>query len=516
MSPRTRKFFYNFEAKALPFTVTILLIIAGLSVFFVLMPESTVKATTLPLDFSVEYTGVTHLSDSYRDSFIYKNDTGDYWLFYIEKDDEELRYKRGSSFPDAFDGASGNVDTDAYRISGVTTISNVLHVYFISRPGNLEYATWDGSSWSSTDTSIDFDSDNLGFAEYDDGTSQYWVVAEEYDTNDITVVNSSDGETWGNSVEIDTDGKKPCPVVYDSELYCFYYDYDGDEVVYNKFDGSSWGSQQAVSGWIDTFEYNTPRACYHEGEDCIFLAVQNQSDSNDCIYKIYNGSGWSDEQDFDGSDSNEIGLVSYFNNTLVVPYYDTGNSDIYYRVSNFSAPSEDASEFGIIDSYLDSGLLKWSGQAGDTTYSNETVGAGNNVTFYVDVNVSENCTDVYIDLSADTTFQVGGSGATGVNFSTGGNATMYLQVSNDTDWDSSDWGEFNSTNGYNISLNTSTDGNTWDDICNDVNVFPIRKASGNITITCRFKLVLDAGISAGTYNITNTAWKILHKYETTW
>jgi len=46
MSPKTRKFMRNIEAKALPFTVMALLIIARLSAVFVLQPQNIVSAAS--------------------------------------------------------------------------------------------------------------------------------------------------------------------------------------------------------------------------------------------------------------------------------------------------------------------------------------------------------------------------------------------------------------------------------------------------------------------------------------
>jgi len=170
---------------------------------------------------------------------------------------------------------------------------------------------------------------------------------------------------------------------------------------------------------------------------------------------------------------------------------------------------EDPSEFGIFASYLNNNNITFSGTSGETSYSNESVSTGKNVTIYTSVNTSENCTDIYIDLSGDTTF----GDSDEVNFSTGGGSTMYLQVSTNSTWDGSTWVEFNSTNGYNISLN-----NEWENLSDDdANPFTIRNASGNITIICRFKLVIGEGINQGEYATdNNTIWEISHKYETTW
>ena len=167
-----------------------------------------------------------------------------------------------------------------------------------------------------------------------------------------------------------------------------------------------------------------------------------------------------------------------------------------------------ASWFNIVDSYLDSGAVTWSGEADTITYSNETAGVGNNVTIETDVNISENCTDAYIDLSGDTAFGAGDQ----VDFdSSSGNSTMWLQVGTDETW-SDEWVQFTDANLYNISLNTS-----WASLSDDSNPFVINNASGNVTIHCIFKLVLGAGISAATYDTSSTSvWKITWKYETTW
>ena len=172
---------------------------------------------------------------------------------------------------------------------------------------------------------------------------------------------------------------------------------------------------------------------------------------------------------------------------------------------------EVSSEMGILDT-LDGGYVTWTGeeeQAGQTIYTNETGSTGKNVTIYTTMNVSEDCIDIFVDLSGDTT--LGDSNE--IDFdSSSGNSDMYLQISRDDDWDSSDWLQFTDANNYNISLNTS-----WTSICNDPNPFELDFPAGNITIYCIFRLDITPSLSSGTYStVNNNVWKIVHKTQPKW
>ena len=189
-----------------------------------------------------------------------------------------------------------------------------------------------------------------------------------------------------------------------------------------------------------------------------------------------------------------ITTYNSINNASDGDFFDVGSETANDETSSYSVTNLDTNT-----------RILWSGQAGDNLYSNDTVGGGNNATLTVNVNASEDCTDIFFDLSGDTTL----GSKNEVDFdSSSGNASMYLQVGTDDSW-SDEWVQFTDANSYNISLNTS-----WSSLSDDPNPFPIENADDDVVITCIFKLELEGTITAvGTFTTANTVWEIVFKSE---
>jgi len=195
---------------------------------------------------------------------------------------------------------------------------------------------------------------------------------------------------------------------------------------------------------------------------------------------------------------------------------DTGWNIDWVFVANYTSPAPtwsdfgsqqtaEVTDFGILYQTLDDQYVKLEGDSGATVYSNETTGAGQNLTFYLNIAAPDNCTDVFIDLSGDTA--LGPSDE--IDFdSSSGNSDMFLQVSLDDDWENN-WTQFTDANGYNISLNDE-----WENISNDNNPFPVDESSGNTTFVCIFRIDLGPGIDPGSYYTeTNSICKVVYEIE---
>jgi len=247
----------------------------------------------------------------------------------------------------------------------------------------------------------------------------------------------------------------------------------------------------------DDIRYNCTYMAEWE-DNAHFICYQNDSELADETSNVLTGSQkfyakvWDSTQDC----TLTIYWIFFSEYAATEPSWGTISSE---------RPNSNASELGIISSYLSSGNILFSGQADTTVYCNETTGAGNNVTIYTSVNVSENCTDIYVDLSGDLT--LGGSNQIDLD-SSSGNSDIFLQASTST-W-SGEWLQFTDANSYNLSLNTN-----WASISDDTNPFNITNSDGNTTIILRFRIDLGSGIAAGTYNSTSDSWKITHKTEDT-
>jgi len=525
-----RRFLKNIEAKVLPYTILLLIILVSFTSIFVMLPPSNkiVNAEPGSSDWSGEYVVVSTTSNSKGFSgMVYKNTTSDYWCFYIDQANKDLFYRHNttaSSLPDFTDDSETqitNANANAYRIGGVMKYGNTMYLFYtINAAGNdpIYRLTWNGAEWISN-TLVNNENSNNGprfdVQEFDDGTNQYWLCFTD-DAQDLHIINGTSPTGLGNNTEIDTNiGVEGGDFgTYNNDLYVFYTDGTDSTLMQYRQLSEGWVSEHtlidhASDSLICPIAHNFTS---NDGETLV-IGWRNDTESGESLYyKVLNGSGLSSEMYLCSSGSAEdisnkiIDIAD--ENKLVVCW---SPKDTYFGFSyvlyNYTPPYE-VSVYGIIDSYLDNGYVTWSGEQNTTVFSNETGSTGKNVTFYTDVNISENCTDVFVDLSGDIT--LGASNE--IDFdSSSGNSEMYLQVGIDETW-SDEWVQFTDANSYNISLNIS-----WDSLSDDANPFVINNSSGNVTIHCIFKLVLPETISSNTYlTSSSSVWLITWKYETTW
>ena len=405
--------------------------------------------------------------------------------------------------------------TTATKLIGTTIISVMMIVValssvFVLMPETTVKADWSASNYTYTEG---FEDDTVGQL-----PTEYWYTI--WDEYGYWAVSNVKAHTGFKSALIDSSLSSgghynlTNTSAIDYFNFSVYVDDTSDagkfKIYFRNYSSSAlgpfflWDSSSTDLQWYDGSNYHT--LCQYSLQTwenwCIEFHYTNHTFA---LFEDGAIKGWGDFRD--SPDEFTEFCIAGGNGHATTVYYD----DIEIGSPTEFEPQgggEDPSEFGIIDNYLDSGKVTWSGEANIDTYSNATAGVGNNVTFYTDVNVSENCTDVYIDLSGDTAF----GAADQVDFdSSSGNSTMWLQVGTDETW-SDEWVQFTDANSYNISLNTS-----WASLSDDTNPFVIRNASGNVTIHCIFKLSLGAGISAATYDTSSTSvWKVTWKYETTW
>ncbi|GAH12560.1 unnamed protein product, partial [marine sediment metagenome] len=127
--------------------------------------------------------------------------------------------------------------------------------------------------------------------------------------------------------------------------------------------------------------------------------------------------------------------------------------------------------------------ITWTGIAGETVWSNATVGDGGTMDNYMVINTTDNVTEIWVycdDLDA---------GITASNIS--------MEVSSDgTTW-SGNTVSF-SDGGSNITINNSQWANLW---CNGANPFSGDGLTDKTAhIYCRFKLSIPGGAGTGTYS----------------
>ena len=548
---KTKKFLKNIEAKALPITTVFLLVVAILTSVFVILPseDKFVSAATVDQflyhkEIQIDHDQVPSVQSNFPVLIKLSSDTdlaadaldSGYDIAFFASDQEtqlnhEIEY---------FNGSTGALVAWVNVTSLSSSSNTTIYMYYgdsdIGSTAESVTGTWhsmydavwhfnedsgsllDSTSNNNDGTVTSATQGNTGQIDGDysfDGSDDTVDVANTFDygTDDFSIMVFCTKDSWGGTTGQDLINNLGAGAVEWFNIQ----ESNTDVLRFRLDDGSSQFDAETASGSLVGGTYYLITGVRDSGTNTYLFLNGSMMDSTadtgwslDTSVNLNIGSRTDSSSWWDG-DIDECRIVHKVldQNYILTVYNNINNatSGFISLGSEQSGEPVEASEFGIIQSYLDSGLLKWSGRADTTTYSNETVGAGNNVTIYTDVNVSENCTDIYIDLSGDTAF----GGSDEVDFDSGtGNSDMWLQVGTDDTW-SDEWVQFTDANSYNISLNTS-----WASLSDDVNPFVIRNASGNVTITCIFRLDIGAGISAGTYNVANTAWEVVHKYETTW
>lgn len=171
----------------------------------------------------------------------------------------------------------------------------------------------------------------------------------------------------------------------------------------------------------------------------------------------------------------------------------------YFYIYNTTLPvysGSTASSFTLTG--LSGSRITFSGASGTIVWSNETAGAGGTLEINYHVNASDNLTEIRVNL---------------VDIDVG-EGILATNISLTFDDDNSSWTTNTVTYpGSNITINESVwDAQSW---CSGSNPFPIDGVGWtNGTIYVHFKLDIDSGASAGSYQTTTSAWTVYQKVET--
>jgi hypothetical protein len=541
MSPKTRKFMRNIEAKALPFTVMALLIIAGLSAVFVLQPQNIVSAASTT-DFT-SYKKIT-LDSSQVPSTL----TNFPVLINLSSDADLAADCLASGYDIAFfDGTGAGATQYNHEIElfddstgqlvawvNVTSLAHdadtTIYMYYgdsdIGSSAENVTGTWDSNYMAvwhfNEDSGKLLDSTSNGYDGTVTGASQGNVgnIGKYYSFDgdgDYIVIDNLD------AVDIGGSGNDWTQHIYgsysDTTNNCF-------TSVYTTADVNSWNFQfQNVDGGIMDFlneysEDNWVRCIYsHPGidEDSLFHISY---DSNlETVYSYLDGveqnsttsSNW-ESGTSQLSDPFEIGqkgttdyadlngMISEVRISSVVRSADWINTE-YNNMNNatdggfFSIGDEQSGTEGTYEiSGLDANTrFPFTGEAEDVVWSTT------NITMSIHTNVSgttENCTDIFIDLKdgIDVDIDEEQFALAFINSSDGNWATVSSVLT--------------VTDGGNMTLNATTWATGvaagW---AHGTNPFPIDDT--NATIDVRMRVTIPAGKTTGTYDASD--WEVVWK-----
>ena len=177
--------------------------------------------------------------------------------------------------------------------------------------------------------------------------------------------------------------------------------------------------------------------------------------------------------------------------TLSILNTDDGTYVLYDDIQFGDTPVDDSSSFSLSGGVGTSNNISWSGEAGDIVWSNATAGLGGTLNISYNVNVSDNCTEIRVNLSHLSVAQ----GILNTNIS-------LIFDDNNVSWT----GNVVAYSGTNFSVNESVwAANSWGG-----SPFPLDGAGWvNGSIYCRMRLAIPSSASASTYSQTD--WKVWFK-----
>lgn len=187
---------------------------------------------------------------------------------------------------------------------------------------------------------------------------------------------------------------------------------------------------------------------------------------------------------FSGSATTEVSMFS-------VGCTDDGTYMYIDDIQFGDDDGETSSSFSLGGGVGSNNNITWSGEAGDTVYSNATAGLGGTLNISYDVNASDNLTEIRVNLSH-------------LNVTQG---ILNSNISLIFDDDNSSWtGDVVAYSGTNFTINESIwSTNSWGG-----SPFPIDgEGWTNGSMYCRMRLAIPSGATADTY--TAVDWKIWYK-----
>jgi cyclophilin family peptidyl-prolyl cis-trans isomerase len=247
------------------------------------------------------------------------------------------------STPVSLDNSTDNV---GWESSLAIDSNDNLHVtYLDSTNGNLEYMTYDGSSWS-TPVSID-STDYVG---------QYSSLA--IDSNDnlhVTYLDNTngnleymtyDGSSWSTPVSLDSTDMvgEDSSLAIDSNdnLHVTYRDFTNGNLEYMTYDGSSWSTPVSLHTGGISGDVGRESSLAIDSNDNLHVTYLNNTNGH-LEYMTYDGSSWSTPVSLDSTDNVgwESSLAIDSNDNLHVTYLDYTSYNLEYMTydgSSWSTP----------------------------------------------------------------------------------------------------------------------------------------------------------------------------------
>ena len=207
---------------------------------------------------------------------------------------------------------------------------------------NVEYATWDGSSWSAVNTLSDYTGATPRQIQLASNPNADEMVLIVSDANDRDTAYVWDGSSWGNSVLLaadSADDKTDINVAYEQQSgHAMVTFADGSgHVYYRMWDGTSWGASvprvDPPAGVSGNARWTTLAS--DPNSDRIAMGVL--TDSNEIWLSVWDGNAWQDTVEATGAltatDSTFPGVAVAFESQSgdAIATYSVSSTDFRYQ-----------------------------------------------------------------------------------------------------------------------------------------------------------------------------------------
>jgi hypothetical protein len=234
--------------------------------------------------------------------------------------------------------SSGNISR--YSSSSLAIDSNDhLHVtYSDDTNGNLEYLTHDGSSWSTPVSldSRDYDAiqPSLAIDSNDNLHVTYGTFPEENAFEINLEYMTYDGSSWSTPISLDrrsgVGSQSSLAIDSNDNLHVTYRDYPNASLEYMTYDGSSWSTPISLDSNSDADDYILAPSLAIDSDDRLHVTYYDRLSAS-LEYVTYDGSSWSTPLTLDTQNCLQSSLAIDSNDHLHVTYHcDRGRKTLEY------------------------------------------------------------------------------------------------------------------------------------------------------------------------------------------
>lgn len=502
----------NIEASVLPVVVVVLMVLVIFSSIIVFIPTIGASEGSVTTETAVnvgDYSaGFNHPALAYYDDTI--------WMVTAEltgstQTDDVLRYNPNNNTWWKVDDAGApftNRRFGAY-IEDVDNLSGAGHGIFLiggyegttARTDIYFYCFDNLTLW---DTGADLPNKNQRADGIIDNTGIVWIAGGTQDDNGATGADDTNiycynygnntcwiKDTWQNG-EIG----KFCDACYDSDNNIAYWVggetgnnvWTDDIMQYNIGTGVDTKVEELLTGREGiAVEWNDVN------ESVVIIAGGQSGTYYDEIYWYTVGNDTLWETNLIPNDIYTHSCINLSSNTIYTCGGYDGSFRNYCYAIDYADPTINADLHGLYNN-----KITWTGEAGDTVWSNATAGLGGTMNITLILDATSNCTEIRVwcdDLDASI-------GASNISIQFSSNNATWGDPGNVRSFDDG---------GSNISINDAlwTTGNG----CYGTDPFEgAGLIDGTFYIYARFKLTIPMGVSGGTY--TQSDWKVWYKIVT--